>query len=433
MTYPMPPPEIGKSHRIPAPAGDADPIKVHKQPDRPRSPDQFRHQRSDRHSGRMPGQLGKKMMQGLGLKPDRPAIPLLLPKAYQKILARFAALRGSELHQVLERRHAEAQSGSRPKPVAKDILARLFRMRHQGEGSVFKFVQNEIKQAKQARERSTQETKGSQGEESAKATSKKDAENFLKSNSRVYSHIQDAESPFEQILKKAFTGKWNADALPEGKKGTYATKSESGWKSFFANILLRGSVEKKVQQQVSDVMEALFRGVYEGVTVVTDLKLAQGESQMVEKFVRILIDNPDLLKAFQSLKPGDSIPKELLKLLGESLQYTKLEHQPVQVRTESGENVLQQLRQMGNQQSQSRLEQSLVQERQKRQEAAKNPLLPWMNGENDDLKNPLYYQGEYSLQQGLLKPGRPKILIIISYSIILMAVGLFGYWVSQQF
>lgn len=124
-------------------------------------------------------------------------------------------------------------------------------------------------------------------------------------------------SQLEKLLVACFengeqVGKKSSDGKPHFK-----AKTVEEWRGFFSKF---ASEKKKVA--LKDVMDLLFRGVVEKgpkAVVISDLKMRG----IIEKFVRFSVI-ADAVQVLKTLQPGQSIPKEILKLSSEQLAYLAL-------------------------------------------------------------------------------------------------------------
>ncbi|EKD42751.1 MAG: hypothetical protein ACD_73C00034G0002, partial [uncultured bacterium] len=311
-----------------------------------------------------------------------------LAKAFQGLLRDpiLRQKRGSDFAEFIERRFVAlsrdgSQHGLQKIPV--DVLNRLFKMRHQVEdkSQLFLVMRYEIGKLKDERKlekervSDAKEAKGENAKEGTDGASAKGAkgsllekEAFLRRSSHVLKNLNadESESTFESLLKKVLSGAETTSDLGSGKKANYKGKSEEGWKEFFKNVLNQGSHESLSTHKADSILEAFYRGLYKnlssqkGMTLVTDIKLAAGDKEMQEKFVRIAVENPELLDKLSNLKPGEDLPKELIKLLGDNIEYTKLVNKAELLASQTGEQLLQQLRQSFNPNVMNRLEQQLL-------------------------------------------------------------------------
>lgn len=235
------------------------------------------------------------------------------------------------------------------------------------------------------------------------------------------------ESDFEKTMDKVFTDKKaNVPSLPEGKTASFAAKPANKWVTFFKNVLSLGSVEKQATQNTTRITQGLYRGTYQqelksklGSTLVSDLHFtSEGEKVLVEKFARVLVDNPQLLRTFQQMQPGDIVPKEVFSELGQEINYTQLVHEPEGEILQTTEQQLKLLKSPVGFESQQRLERQFKEERLKHQEARALPF-----SEKDKKKKeegegrPFYFWGDprWEKQPRL---GKPKFWIFFTFGIV---------------
>ena len=186
------------------------------------------------------------------------------------------------------------------------------------------------------------------------------------------------ESPFEKSLKGVLEGKESAPAPLAGKSASYAAKTETGWRAFFANVLGMGSAEMPGFARSSEIMRAAFRGLFKelgtlslasqkGMTLVSDLYLLKGDKVVADKFARIPVDQPEFLSTLNRLAPGDAIAAETLAKLGGQLAYVQLTHVTERLTAEARDAArtaaLQHLKSPVNPEAHSRFEAAVLQGR----------------------------------------------------------------------
>ncbi len=238
-------------------------------------------------------------------------------------------------------------------------------------------------------------------------------------------------------FEKALHTKNPIPNLPTGKLAQWASKNEAGWKEFFSNMLQMGNTEAPMTRSMSQLVNALFRGLYKamanqkGMTLVSDLNFMMGDKIVAEKFAKVLVDNPQLLQLLEQLTPGDAVPKDLLAKLGEELNFIQLAHVPdvpSQASKEAARDALMaQLKNPTNAGALSRLEQALREDRQKvqadkeKEEKRRQGLVDdgEMTGFRARLGDPRWEQQE--------RLGRPQSWIYFLYSVGGVSGGLLLY------
>lgn len=338
-----------------------------------------------------------------------------------------STLRDSRLFSLIKGRVLENRSESKP-AEAKQNVRQLFSIRQQisDRGALRQVIRYEIQQLRnQLKSTSQAQTSPSMLAEKIKN--------------------QVGESEFENVLKQVLQGKESIKGLAQGKKAQFAAKSSEGWKSFFAGVLQQGSVEKAAAQKSSAIGDMLFRGMFKqlseapGMTLVSDIRLADSSSLMAHKFARVLVDNPALLALLAGLKPGDPISGELLKRLGQELHYTRLVHQVEVLSAEAhdaqSQAALAQLRGMVNVEAQKRTENQLLEQRRAREEAKRSQ--GFMHDEENGLlrptqKNPwFFFGGEFKWYERYR--GKPKPAVLFLYAIAGFSLGMLGYLLARFF
>lgn len=397
-------------------------------------PDVFRKSAdSDFDRVKKPEQFGIKILQrakqvAAGNRRVHTFNPQVFRQLIKERVFQQSTLRDSRLFSLIKGRAFENRSESKPEE-AKQNIRQLFNMRQQisDRGALRQVIRHEIQQLRNQLKSTNQGTKTSPSMLAEKIKN------------------QVGESEFENVLKQVLQGKESIKGLAQGKKAQFAAKSAEGWKSFFAGVLQQGSVEKAAAQKNSAIGDMLFRGMFKqlsqepGMTLVSDIRLADSSSLMAHKFARVLVDNPALLALLAGLKPGDPISGELLKRLGEELHYTRLVHHVEVLSAEAhdaqSQAALAQLRGMVNVEAQKRTENQLLEQRRAREEAKRSP--GFMHDEKDGLlgppkKNPwFFFGGEYKWHERYR--GRPKPAVLFLYAIGGFTLGLLGYLLARFF
>jgi hypothetical protein len=138
------------------------------------------------------------------------------------------------------------------------------------------------------------------------------------------------DSTFAHLLREVLEeGGVVAQYLNEGEDAQFPEKSD--WVGFFGRMLGLGSEEKSVKKKFDEIMGFMFRGLFKKgeskQTLVSDIKYESSGKTWEAKFAQIGIDDEQLLELLKSLKPGQSISKEMLqKYLGEEVSFIQLLH-----------------------------------------------------------------------------------------------------------
>lgn len=251
---------------------------------------------------------------------------------------------------------------------------------------------------------------------------------------------KEGESGFETALKRKASGKSHIPAPPNGKAVRLPARSEAGWQAFFSNVATRGSAGEVVVRNAQAAADSLFRGLYralanqKGLTVITDLKFIEGNKVQTEKFARILVENPSLLQLLEKMEPGDTLNHGLLEQLGEDLEYTRLSNTATGGREAlTGQEALNQLKNPYNPLIFDRLQQSLIQERERRQAASHGRAL------GDDAPNQQEKEGFIPFYYGQRDPnplnysGKSKWWMILGTGVGILLLAIFAIWAFKQF
>lgn len=371
------------------------------------------------------------------------------PKNYLKLsqegIFRQPHMQNSGLHRyVLQRAFPQRVGGEASLSPAQ--LATLIRARHQVQdrGNLANIIRYEIQQQKIYRRETDRKADRKTSSESS-GSAKAHREGISSISGRMKS--SDGTSKFEETLRQTQEGEEIVLKLPKGKAGPLKGKTEGGWKTFFSNILRMGSGERSAIRNISSILEALHRGAYKaltgekGLTMVTDLRFSDGGRIASDKFARILIENPHLLRMLEQLKPGDKIPKELLEKFGKELQYKQLFHKTdtaTPAAKDAARNAnLSQLKSPVSAAALARLEMSLIEERNRRAGeslADQKNILRDGDGKTQDQswfgRYFFHYGGDPKIEWQK-RIGKPKLWIFISYALGAIFLGLAGYLVFR--
>ncbi len=310
--------------------------------------------------------------------PERPARsrPPITHDQYRK-LSQERLFQQSNMRDTVLYRHIQNRSLPPTSPesslLSRQHLAQLIRMRHQVEDrkNMRHLIRHEIQERREARQRAIDQSS------SVKSEGGQGLAELIQKTSLLKNLAEGGDQiGFEKLLKEMLGGNKVVPDLPQGGKARFMPKGGESWKNFFANMLNLGTKETNITRNVNQLMEALFRGLYrqmahqKGMTLVSDLNFLIGDKVVADKFARILVDHPELLQQLEKMQPGDPLPADLLKQLGEELNYIQMTHQP-DVTTQSAREAardaaLAQLKLPGNQQAMQRMEQALKKDREAR-------------------------------------------------------------------
>lgn len=112
-------------------------------------------------------------------------------------------------------------------------------------------------------------------------------------------------SLFEKIFMAHFEGGIPVGERLENGQFRFLAKSEKGWVEFFQKFLAF-TMDRK--GNLNNVQALVVRGLLKTV-LVSDLKFADGKT---DKFVRLLIHNPEVMQKIASMAPGEVISHDLL-------------------------------------------------------------------------------------------------------------------------
>lgn len=201
---------------------------------------------------------------------------------------------------------------------------------------------------------------------------------------------RSAESIFERILQKVLaSGKSPVEDLPEGADPTLPTKSSEEWLAFFENASRLNSEQVKAKGEFQKMIEAMFRGVFEskdGLRLVSDLAFSEDGDVAQYKFTQIALQDGKLLQLLQSLKPGQKIPAEWIRLLGEEIAFLKLAHMVpgyAEMSDREKEALLRSFRKDVSTGYQKDLERALSDSRKKRESEKKKEPFVWAGDQFD--------------------------------------------------
>lgn len=309
------------------------------------------------------------------------------PESYKSVLQESlfrGPLRQTPLAQKLQRMFERAQAqqtqahAENPEMLTRSEVLQLFEGRRRAENKEqfrevlrHELAKYKAEQAKQ-RVQAFGEKKDSSGTKSKIDLSSD--HRFEKASQKLQSRLElkSALSKFEEILKNVLKGKKSVPDLPDGVRARFQSKTNGEWSTFFNNTKNLGSVLESDEQNLNQLIESLFRGIFveEGnesqTKIITDLAFSFEGEVIENKFAQLLLKNPKLLEQFQKLTPGDVIPQELLKLLGDELQFLKLVHQADVsfVSEQEKKQFLNQMKQQQSRESKNRLEDALIRKRE---------------------------------------------------------------------
>lgn len=354
-------------------------------------------------------------------------------EVYRNVLARHftGAMRNSSLYQKLEQKLTQEQVAKQmtsnrdvSEPLKKGELLQLFRMRHQEEKQdIRNILRYELAKAKKMAKERVQAIRyqsDSRGESKSGRLSRLESIKADYSKQQLAQKLSQAssESKFEQILQRVLTGGKNVPGLPEGTVARYLAKSD--WEAFIKKVCELNSAEIETKGEFAKLIEAIFRGLFQKAStgemvLVSDLSFTEEGEVAENKFSQLKIDNKELLKMLESLKPGDPIHQEILTLLGEKFEFIKLMNilQIVNLTAAQKEELLKQLK---NQTSDGhkKLEAALLQMRQ----------------DNEKGKQPFVYAGyQHDIKERYI--GKPKFFMYMIYGISAITIIMILYMIFR--
>lgn len=361
---------------------------------------------------------------------------------YQKVMTSKAfqgPMKGSQTFQKVQSQ-ALPQQNFVPNPSARGEpplfsrgeLSQLFSMRHrtdlhkEEQDSLRKLIKFHAAKANRAKA----QLKSIQYQTDANRRNNPDAliraEKNLKQDSVKQNLMQklahSAESVFEKILQKVLGGSMQSvPDLGDGQDPTLPLKSSEEWQLFYQNLAGRQSQLVDAKGDFEKMAEALFRGLFQGedggMKLVSDLSFLEEGDLAKYKFSLLSLEDGKLLQLLQSLKPGQSIPKEWLQQLGEEFAFLKLMHMVPGMKdltAEERQKILQSFRREVSGNYQKGLEAAL---REKRLLQKKDPF-EWAGDQFDNKQE---------------RKGLKSFFMILTYTMGATAVVLGGYLVYQLF
>lgn len=317
-------------------------------------------------------------------------------------------------------------------PLTKGEILQLMPMRHGAENKerFRNLLRHEIAKTRAEQNQKVQtihyqaESQGEEANQTQRATVHSPRLDSAKQ--RLTERLKNATSLFEQALQKVFSGK--AKSVPElieGAKARFLAKSSSEWNAFLHNVSQQGSVEQADKIRLSQLVEALFRGVFtkdaDGkLMLVADFSLEEDGQVTENKFSQVEIKDEGLSTLLKNLTPGDPLKTEVLQQLGHEFDFIKLVHllAIVELTEEQRNNLLKSLRQGSSSEALRKIEQQLAQKREDDEYQRKQKQANFVYaGMNPPAKQRF--------------PGRPRFFMLLFYSLLGTATGLILYIVLR--
>ncbi len=232
---------------------------------------------------------------------------------------------------------------------------------------------------------------------------------------------RSAESFFERVLQKVLGSNQSAvSTLPDGANAELPVKSAEEWEAFFTNTTALSSELQEASAEQSTLSQVLYRGMFASqgqLKLVSDLSLAENGEVNEYKFAQILLSDPKMADLLKSIKPGQSLPTELIKALGEQVAFLKLVHMQAGARELTDvekQLLLKEFRREVSSGYQSALEKEL------RERRLKKPADPFTwAGDQFDKKEE--------------RKGQKTVLMYLIYLVLLCTAGLIVYFIASQF
>ena len=232
---------------------------------------------------------------------------------------------------------------------------------------------------------------------------------------------RSAESFFERVLQKVLGSNQSAvDTLPDGANAELPVKSAEEWETFFKNTTALSSELQEANAEQASLTQVTYRGVFasEGqLKLVSDLSLSENGEINEYKFAQILLADPKMADLLKSIKPGQSLPADLLRALGEQVAFLKLVHMQAGARELSDvekQLLLKEFRREVSSGYQSALEKEL---RERRLKKPADPFL-WAGDQFDKKEE---------------RKGQKTVIMYLIYLTLFCMVGLIIYIVASQF
>lgn len=385
---------------------------------------------------------GQSLRESTQIAQQRPLPPSPQPEDLTRLMGSRAFqghLRGGPLSQKLEQQIIFATphaTGTNPKNMG-EVLERaevmqLFSLRNRPDmtkeerESLRRLIRYEAAVANRARERVVSI------EYHTESNPRKENPDALMRSARTETHdtvrrelmeklARSAESFFERVLQKALGSNQSAVAtLPDGAEAELPVKSAEEWESFFQNTTALSSELQEASAEQSTLSQVLYRGMFASqgqLKLVSDLSLAENGEINEYKFAQILLSDPKMADLLKSIKPGQSLPTELIRALGEQVAFLKLVHMQAGARELS--DVEKQLLLKEFQREVSSGYQSAL-EKELRERRLKKPADPFLwAGDQFDKKEE--------------RKGQRTVLMYLIYFVLLCTAGLVVYFIANQF
>jgi hypothetical protein len=217
-------------------------------------------------------------------------------------------------------------------------------------------------------------------------------------------------SKFETLLKKVLMGLKLIPGLAEDIKARFALKTDADWELFFKNLAQLESALTKANVNINDLVEALFRGLFQKGTdgkwvLVADLTQLENGELVQNKFAQIILSDNELADALKKMAPGEVIDKTVLKKLGEDIEFIKLLHtiQSTELSDAQKQEILKQFRRSHSEPYTKKIEAALLAHRDD-------------NKPGTPPQTPFVYAGLEPPKKFMRAPGKTKLWIYLLYA-----------------
>jgi len=330
--------------------------------------------------------------------------------------------------QLLQNQQANAQRQATGEPLKKGEILQLARLRNNADNKdrFRSVIRNEIAKQRAQQARRVQsvnyQAESSEEEQQTQKAEKSLANRFDSKKQQIVQKLKNAVSKFEQVLQRVLSGSQKAvPTLPDGTTAKFLAKSNSEWNQFFKNVSNMNSTEIDSQGEMSELMNALFRGLFTKsangkLMLVTDLSFSDEGFLAENKYSQVEIKNAKLADALKNLKPGETINPELLKQLGGEFDFIKLATmiQLANLTDAQKQEILKSFRQGGSPEAVKKLERQLQQKREEDQRNTKDKPVPFV------------YAGTQFDNKQRFK-GKTRLFMLFFYCIMAVSSGLILY------
>lgn len=344
-----------------------------------------------------------------------------------RVLEKYTSLKEKMRAKLAEQQARE--QGKSAREGSHEILQRadlglLFQLRHQVQEQQIlrQLLSHTIAKEKQLLEQRRVQAMKAKGDLSEKAETQKTNRTLLTADAAKLALARKlersgAESRFETLLQRALSGGKTVPSLPAEIAARFGLKTDAEWQAFFRNVMNLNSAEMKTQGRLAEFLSGLFRGVFQkagaGQTLVADF-VFKGLGE--QKFSQVPIDNA-LAEIFAKLNPGDPIPMEVMRNLGEDFVFLQLAHIVAQANLteEQKQAILREFQKQMSTSSRTKLEMALMSARKKDDGKKKDPFA-WAGDQFDKKERYL---------------GKSQLVMLLIYSLVAVGATLGVYFLMK--